>query len=216
MDRGPIRVLIVDDHELVADSLRRLLSDEEDIEVVAAVGTGADALTAAEEYGPDVVLMDFQLPDADGTDVAARLKERHPESKVVMVTGYADHMVLARALEAGCSGFVTKQQAAATAISAVRAASVGESVIEPALLSRLLPHLRRSGEQAVELTPREKEILELMAEGLSNQVMAERLGISINTVRNHIQNVLAKLDVHSKLEAVSTAVRRGMIRIRSG
>lgn len=216
MAKGPIRVLIVDDHELVAESLERLLADQSDIEVVGIAGTGAEALEMAAELRPDVVLMDFKLPDADGTDVARQVKERRPEAKVVMVTGYAEDAILIRAIEAGCSGFVTKQQASATVVSAVRAASVGESLIEPTLLARLLPRLRQTDRRTVDLTTRETEILKLVAEGLTNQAIAERLVISTNTVRNHVQNILTKLGVHSKLEAVATAVRRGMIRIGPG
>lgn len=208
-----IRVLIVDDHEMIAEALSRVLDAEKDIEIVGAVGSGAEALIAAERYKPDVVVLDYQLPDIDGAAIARDLLASHPNSRVIMLTGSTDDRVLMRAIEAGCSGYITKGDAVKELAGAVRAAHVGESVISPPMLARLLPRFQAGSraKSASELTKREMEIVQLLAEGLSNSEIAQQLTVSLNTVRNHVQNIITKLDAHSKLEAVSVAVRRGII-----
>lgn len=210
---GSIRVLIVDDHQMFAQALLRALSDEPDIEVVGVAGTVEEATAAVRMKQPDVVLMDYELPDGDGATATERIKHEVAGVKVVMVTSHVEEPVLVSAIEAGCSGFVTKHKAVEEVVAAVRAAAVGDALISPSMLARLLPKLRRSYRGiGSDLTAREIEILSLLAEGLSNQAIAERLVISLHTVRNHIQNVLTKLQAHSKLEAVSVAVREGIIR----
>lgn len=210
---SPIRVLIVDDHQMFAQGLLRALEREDGIEVVGMSGTVEDATAAARMKRPDVVLMDYELPDGDGAAATERIKQDVPGARVVMVTSHGDEAVLVSAIEAGCSGFVTKHKAIEEVVAAVRAAAAGEALISPSMLARLLPKLRRSYRgTGSDLTAREVEILALLAEGLSNQTIAERLVISLHTVRNHVQNVLTKLQAHSKLEAVSIAVREGIIR----
>lgn len=211
MDR--IRVLIVDDHEMVAQSLAEALRQAADIEVVGIAGTARAAREMVETAHPDVVLMDYRLPDGDGVGATGEIKAVIPEVKVVMVTSTDDDAVLVRALEAGCSGFVPKHRPVQELIDAVRAAHAGEALVSPPLLARLLPRLRPTSRGVgSDLTTRELEVLGLLAEGLSNQAVAERLTISLHTVRNHVQNILMKLGAHSKLEAVATAVREGIIR----
>jgi DNA-binding NarL/FixJ family response regulator len=208
-----IRVLIVDDHQMVAESLAAALQREADIELVGIVGTAIEAKRVAEARRPDVVLMDFRLPDQDGAAATEVIKARRPETQVVMVTSADDEAVLLRCLEAGCSGFIPKERPVRELVEAVRAVHAGEALVSPPMLARLLPRLRPSHRNAgTDLTPRELDILSLLAQGLSNQAIAERLGISRNTVRNHVQSILAKLEAHSQLEAVSTAVREGIIR----
>jgi two-component system, NarL family, response regulator DevR len=161
---------------------------------------------------PNVVLMDYQLPDQDGVAVTTQVKRQNPSVMVVMLTGSAEDRVLLSAIDAGCSGFLTKDRAAAEVVHAVRAAAVGEALISPALLARLLPKLNRTQRSLGEdLSDREREILGLLARGMTNKVIAAELFLSVNTIRNHVQSVLAKLGAHSKLEAVSTAVREGII-----
>jgi DNA-binding NarL/FixJ family response regulator len=207
-----VAVLIVDDHRMFGESLGRLLSDEDGIAVLGVATTGAEAVEAIEKLQPRVVLMDYQLPDQDGVTVAAQIKERDPEVMVVMLTGLGDDRVLLAAIEAGCSGFLTKDRAAAEVADAVRAAAAGEALISPALLARLLPKLNRTyREIGADLTDREREILGLLTKGLSNRAIAAELFLSLNTIRNHIQSILRKLGSHSKLEAVATAVREGVI-----
>ncbi len=213
-DRGvsPVGLLIVDDHRMFAESLARLLSDDDGIEVLGIAGSAMEAIDMAGGLRPRVVLMDYHLPDRDGVAAAAVIRDRNPEVMVVMLTGSSDDAILLAAIDAGCSGFLTKDRAAAEVAEAVRAAAAGEALISPAVLSRLLPKLART-QRAIgdDLSDREREILELLARGWTNKVIASELFLSVNTIRNHVQSVLAKLDAHSKLEAVSTAVREGII-----
>ena len=213
MSERPIRVLVVDDHRMFAESLVSLLEREHDLEITGQAASIAELKQALAGPEPDVVLMDYRLPDGDGIEGALLVRERRPEAQVVMLTGTSEDSVLLSAIEAGCAGFVTKDNAVDEAVSAIRAAASGEAVISPQMLSRLLPKLRREREEdtASPLTPRETEILTLLAEGHANQVIAERLTISLNTVRNHVQNLLSKLGAHSKLEAVAVAVRMGLL-----
>lgn len=208
-----ITVLIVDDHRMVAEGLAAALTAAGGIDVVGISATASDGVARVAVFRPDVVLMDFGLPDEDGATATERLKAYVPQAKVVMVTSSSDEHVLARAIEAGCSGFLTKDRPAAEVVDAVRAAAEGEALISSGLLARLLPRLRRAPEgRGSDLTPREREVLGLMAEGLGTAAIAERLTLSINTVRGHAQSILTKLGVHSKLEAVAVATREGILR----
>jgi DNA-binding NarL/FixJ family response regulator len=210
--RDLLRVLVVDDHQMFAESVARILGDEADLEVVGVVGNAADARAAAVTAQPDVVLLDFGLPDLDGAAAARLLREAHPSAQIVMLTGQVDDLVFAAAIEAGCVGFVTKDKASSELLSAVRAAGAGELAIPPGTLARLLPILRRDGQGAKpQLTAREQEVLELLVEGAATTTIAERLVVSPHTVRNHIQRILGKLEVHSKLEAVAVALRLGLV-----
>lgn len=207
-----IRVLIVDDHRMFAESLSRLLSDETDIEVVGIATSGAEALALTPHLRPTVVLIDFRMPGQDGVAIAAEIKRLDPATMVVMLTGSADDRTLLAAINAGCSGFLTKDRAASEVANAVRAAAAGEALISPGVLARLLPQLnpshRRTGS---DLTDRELEVLGLLARGLTARVVAADLHLSVNTVRNYTQSLLTKLNAHSKLEAVAIAVREGVI-----
>lgn len=212
-DNAPTRVLLVDDHQMVVQGLTRILSEQPDIDVVGSAASVEDACSAARLHQPDVVLMDYELPDGNGIQAAERIKADRPETKIVMVTSYTDEGVLIAAIEAGCSGYVTKHKVVEEVVEAVRAARAGEALISPAMLARLLPKLRPSKRGlGSDLTSREIEVLKLLAEGLSNSAIAQRLVISVHTVRHHVQNIITKLDVHSKLEAVATAAKEGLIR----
>lgn len=207
-----VSVLICDDHALVAEGLSVVLNREADITVVATAGTAADSVRSAEVDVPDVVLMDYELPDATGAQATASIKSVHPTAAVVMLTSHNTDDVLAEALEAGACGFMTKDAAVSDIVGAVRRAATGEALITREMLSRLLPRLRRSERpRHWELTPRELEVLRLLSHAASNEAMAERLSISVNTVRNHVANLMAKLGAHSRLEAVATATREGLL-----
>jgi DNA-binding NarL/FixJ family response regulator len=213
---APLRVLIVDDHEVFADGLAALLSGEPDVAVAGIASGVADAGALAAQVRPDVVLMDYELLDGTGIEATLAVRSACPTASVVMLTSYSDDTVLLAAIEAGCSGFLTKHRAGREVVDAVRTAAAGEVLISPALLARLLPRLRREPIRAASaLTARELQVLELLAEGLSNHAIADRLSVSHNTVRNHVQNLLAKLDAHSRLEAVATAVRQGLVERRA-
>jgi DNA-binding NarL/FixJ family response regulator len=208
-----IKVLVVDDHQMFAQTLELHLENEDDISVVAVATTAEEARALANEHQPDVVLMDYELPDTDGARAAEQIKSDRPETKVIMLTGFAEDDILVAAIEAGCSGYVTKHNAVDEVVSAVRAAAAGEALISPSMLARLLPKLRR-GYQGLgsDITPRELEVLRMLAEGLSNRAIADKMSISLHTVRNYVQSLLTKLQSHSKLEAVAAAVREGIIR----
>jgi DNA-binding NarL/FixJ family response regulator len=209
---GPIRVVITDDHAAFADGLAALISTEDDITVAGIANGVEEAVALVGRSRPDVVLMDYELGDGTGIDATVRVLERDPTAKIVMLSSYSDDAVLLAAIEAGCAGFVTKHRAGREVLDAIRAAAAGEALITPALLARLLPRLRREPiRQASALTARELQVLELLAEGRSNQAIADRLRVSLNTVRNHVQNLLTKLQAHSRLEAVAAAVREGLI-----
>ena len=208
----PIRVLIVDDHRMFADSLARLLRDDAGIDVLGVATNGVDTIDMCARLHPNVVLVDYQLPDTNGASLAADLKAADPTVMVVMLTASNDDRVLLDAIDAGCSGFLTKDRAATEVIDAVHSAAAGEAVISPMLLARLLPKLKRTHTAlGSDLTDRERATLRLLALGWSNKAIAVDLNLSLNTVRNYVQSILSKLDAHSKLEAVSTAVREGVI-----
>ena len=218
-DRGPgadtprpIRVLIIDDHEVLASSLAMVLDAEEDITAVGVATTLEQAQGMVGTAQPDVLLLDHRMPDGDGVAAIPTLVAARPTTGVVVLTASAADHVLLAAIEAGASGFLSKTRSLDEVTAAVRAAAAGESVISPELLARLLPRFGRGGPHAVDdLTEREREVLGLVAEGLSNAAIAERLVVSVHTVRNHIASLSTKLGAHSKLEALSIAVRRGLL-----
>lgn len=208
----PVRVLIVDDHEVFGTSLAFVLDSEPDLVAVGVAGTAAAALQSARSTAPDVILLDHRLPDGDGVSLIPALRAVRPTVQVVMLTATTSEHVLVAAMEAGAAGFIDKTRSLAEVVSAVRAAAAGESLISPRLLARLLPRLRRRDESASdELTGREHEVLGLLAEGLSNAEIAARMTVSVHTVRNHVANLSAKLGAHSKLEVLAIAVRRGLV-----
>lgn len=209
----PVRVVICDDHRLVAQGLAMLLGAHPDMDVVGIAATVAEVRRLCAARRPHVVLMDYALPDGDGVAATAAIKAAHPEVKVVMLTSFVDEEVLVAAIEAGCSGYVTKAKGAEELSAAVRLAAEGEALVSADMLARLLPRLRRSHRGVgSDLSTRERQVLDLLADGASKETIAARLVLSTNTVRNHIQNVLVKLGAHSRLEAVATAAREGLIR----
>ena len=207
-----IRVLIVDDHEVLASSLAKTLDTEPDLRSVGVAGSLKRAAELIPTSAPDVLLLDHRLPDGDGVAAIGRLRELRPSMAVIVLTASASEHLMVAAIEAGVSGFLSKTRSLAEVTSAVRAAAVGEAVISPEMLARLLPRLGGTGRVgAATLTEREREILGLIAQGLSNAAIAERLVVSVNTVRNHVANLLAKLGARSKLEALSIAIRDGLL-----
>jgi two-component system, NarL family, response regulator NreC len=212
-----IRLLLVDDHEVVRTGLRMLLESQSDIKILAEASTGAEAIQMALEFKPDVVVMDITLPDITGIEATRRLKERQPEIAVVALTIHEDEQYFFEMLQAGASGYVPKRAAPEDLITAIRAAFAGEIYIYPSLAKALVSdYLGRSrtdpGEVSLEaLTPREEEVLELLADGLTNDEIAEQLVISRHTVARHRENLMGKLNLHSRSELVKYAIRKGLI-----
>ena len=213
MTEDTIRVLLVDDHDAVALGLRALVDDADDIDVVAIAGSVADAIAAADRHSPQVVLVDYRLPDGTGADLARALRETDDPPAVVMISGDADRRVLGLALEAGCVGFVSKQADRDDLVESIRAAAAGDSYFTRDMLKHLA-HLRRFDQVDVaQLADREIEVLQLTADGMSPDEIAEELFLSPHTVKNHLRHAMAKLDAHTKLDAVVKAVRARLISI---
>jgi DNA-binding NarL/FixJ family response regulator len=209
-----VRVLLVEDHEMVASGISALLDAEPDLEVVRWARTGAEAVDAYLEQRPDAVLMDYALPDATGTSVTAQLRERDPDACVLLVTGHEQSQrVIGEALDAGCAGFVSKERSVSDLANAIRAAVHGAAVF-PADLLAAVTKKRISGGGNAELTAREREVLELLAQGRSTDEIQEQLFVSQHTVRNHVRSVLNKLHARTKLEAVVIAARSGLVDLR--
>ena len=207
-----VRVLIVDDHRMFAESLVRLLDDEDDFEVLDIAGSVDDARRLTAEQHPDVALVDYLLPDGDGATAAIELRGIDPNMKVVLLSGSLDDAMLLRsAVDSGCVGLFTKDRTATELVEALRAAGDGETLFTRSSLVRLLREPDPSATPPGDLTPREHEILVLLVDGCSNADIAARLAMSVNTVRNHNQAILRKLGVRSRLEAAAAAVRTGLV-----
>ena len=208
----PIRVVIVDDHRMVAESVAAALDRSADISVVATASSCAEGLREVRRHLPDVLLLDQRLPDGNGTDLLPSIRAASPTTRTVLLTGSVSDEVVRLALEGGCVGFLTKGERAATLVDAVRKVAAGEAVLSAQDLQRMM---RGSAPGQVkignDLTARERDVLALLAEGLSTQVIAETLFLAHTTVRNHIQSVISKLGAHSKLEAVAIARRENII-----
>ena len=207
-------MLLVEDHEMVAEGLARLLGDQPDIEPVGVASTIDDAVQVARRQRPDLVLMDYRLPDGDGVHGTRRLLEEVPDANVVVLTAQPDEIVLEGALGAGACAFVSKQAPAADLIAAVRAAAAGDSYFTPDVLTKLVRLRRRPGGTGTQtLHPREREVLQLVADGRSVAQIAAELHLSPHTVRNHVRHAMQKLGVHTRLEAVVAAARVGLVRL---
>lgn len=203
-----IRLMLVDDHEMVVQGLGRILGLEEDIDVIATAHSVGEGVAAADAHLPDVILMDYHLPDGDGISAAARIKIEHPDIRIVLLTGSDDPDALRRAVDAGCLGYIDKARSIDELVAAVRIAATGHVVISANDLTSIVTGARSD---VARLTRREREILFLVAEGLSNKTIADRLVLSVHTVRTHVQTILAKLGAHSKLEAIAVAKRRKLM-----
>jgi len=207
-----MKVLLVDDHEMFTELLTHQLSEHRDIEVTGVAHTAAEALATVRDDPPDVAVLDYRLPDGDGAALARQLRRDHPGLRMVMLTGYRGEATLRAAVESGCCGFITKNRAVDELAAGVRTAHAGGSFIPPDLMARALPDFQRDSKLiTAKLTDRERQIMQLVAKGASNRAIAERLHISLHTVRNHVQRIITKLGAHSKLEAVSEATRLGFL-----
>jgi two-component system, NarL family, response regulator DevR len=215
---GPITVLIVEDHRLMVEGLASLLGDEPDLKVVGTAGTVKDAIEAARTLQPQVVVMDFRLPDGNGAEATERIRQEHPEVAVLFLSADVSDDAMMRAVDAGACGYVSKGASAEELTSAIKRAGEGEFLLPAATMSRLLARQREARRaQAAkdkledDLTSREQEVLKMMAAGLDNYDIAEKLGIGYGTVRSHVRGVLEKLGARSRLQAVALARDSGLI-----
>ncbi|MDT7538130.1 MAG: hypothetical protein QOI82_1715 [Actinomycetota bacterium] len=217
----PIRVLVVDDHALFRRGLQMVLEQEPDIEVVGEASDGSEAVQKASDTLPDIVLMDVRMPKRGGIDACTAIHDAVPSTKIIMLTISDEEADLYDAIKAGAMGYLLKEISIEEVASAIRAVHGGQSLISPSMASKLLTEFasmikRTDDRQQVptpRLTDREMEVLKLVAKGLNNRDIAKQLFISENTVKNHIRNILEKLQLHSRMEAVVYAVREKLLEI---
>ncbi len=213
-----IRLLLVDDHQVVRSGLRMLLASESDVEIVGEAGTAQEALDAVRQLKPTVVLMDIGLPDLSGIEATREIKRTNPEVAVVALTIHEDEEYFFKMLEVGAEGYVPKRAAPEELLTAIRAAAAGEVYLYPSLAKLLVKDYLaqdRSIDKASTLdglTDREQEVLRYLAEGANNEEIAEALVISIKTVARHRENIMHKLGLHSRAELVRYAIRKGIIK----
>jgi two-component system NarL family response regulator len=214
-----IRVLICDDHALFRRGLIMVLESEEGIDVVAEAEDGEEAITKAEDTAPDVVLMDVRMPRMSGIEATRAIADAVPSAKILMLTVSDEEEDLYEAVKAGATGYLLKEISIEEVANAIRAVVTGQSLISPSMASKLLSEFNNLAKQAQQkiqvpkLTERELQVLKLVAQGMSNREVAEDLFISENTVKNHVRNILEKLHLHSRMEAVVYAVREKLLDI---
>ena len=212
-----IKLILADDHAVVRSGLRMLLEVQPDIEIIAEVETGTDAVRQTRLLKPDIVLMDIQMPGLNGIEATKQIKELAPQTAVLALTMHEDDQYFFEMLHAGASGYVPKRAAPDELLTAIRAVGRGEVYLYPSLASRLVQdYLKRaeSDDQSLVydcLTPREREVLTLIAEGLSNAEIAGKLVIRVKTVDRHRENIMRKLNLHSRIDLVKYALRIGLI-----
>jgi DNA-binding NarL/FixJ family response regulator len=221
-DRAPVRVLLADDQRLVRESLGTLLGLLDGIELLATAADGEEAIALCDEHHPEVVLMDLRMPRLDGIEATARLRERHPEVRVVALTTYADDESVLGALRAGARGYLTKDASGEDIRAAILTVAAGDAALDPAVQHHVVAALAGDGaahgnrsspvasELPDELTPREAEVLVLIAEGLTNAEIAERLVVSPTTIKSHINHLFTKAGLRDRAQAVNYAYRTGI------
>lgn len=206
-----VRLLICDDHPVVRTGLRGMLAGEPDFEVVGEARDGEEAVSLAGWLGPDVVLMDLRMPEVDGVEAISRIKARHSEMQVLVLTTYESDADILRAIEAGATGYLLKDTPREELFEAIRLAAEGRAPLDPTVAARIMHRMRGPSEEA--LSAREMEILGLVARGTSNKGIARELWISETTVKSHMLHIFEKLGVADRTAAVTTALRRGIIRL---
>lgn len=211
-DFSEVRVFLLDDHEIVRRGLRELIDSEDGLCVVGEAGTVEEALSRVPAVRPDVAVLDVRLPDGSGVEACRVLRERMPELQCLMLTSFADDEALFSAILAGAAGYVLKQIKGNDLIGAIRKVARGESLLDPAMAGRVMERIRQGQQEASQLdhlSDQERRILDLLAEGLTNRQIAERMFLAEKTVKNYVSNLLAKLGMHRRTEAAVYAARLG-------
>lgn len=211
-----IRLILVDDHAVVRSGIRMLLEAQSDIEIIGEADSGAKAIKMVAEHQPDVVLMDVQMPDMNGIEATEKIKELNEETAVLALTMYENDQYFFEMLKAGASGYVPKRAAPDELVNAIRTVRRGNVYLYPTMATLLVQNYLGEGESEEdnsldELTPREQEVLVLIAEGLTNPEIADKLVISVKTVDRHRENIMRKLNMHSRIDLVKYAIRKGLI-----
>jgi len=208
-----IRLLVVDDHEVIRKGLASLLAGT-DIEIVAEAASGAEALTQAQEHTPDVILLDIRMPDGDGLSTLSKLRAEVPQCKIVMLSTYDNPTYIARAVALGANDYVLKGSPRASLVATIQAAAAGESPCPAGELRRIAATMatrKAIDDEDVPLTQRETQVLRHVALGLSNKEIAKSLEISVETVKEHVQNLMRKIEVRDRTQAAVWAVRKGLV-----
>ncbi|WP_143414932.1 response regulator transcription factor [Geobacillus sp. E263] len=222
------RIAIIDDHQLFREGMKRILEFEENFEVVAEGADGSEALSIVEEHRPDIVIMDINMPNINGVEATKQLIETYPDTKVVVLSIHDDENYVMRALQTGATGYLLKEMDADTLIEAVKIVAEGGSYLHPKVTHNLIREYRRLASEKGEnkerkrevrwplhlLTRRECEVLQLLADGKSNRGIGEALYISEKTVKNHVSNILQKLNVNDRTQAVVVAIKNGWVEVR--
>jgi DNA-binding NarL/FixJ family response regulator len=211
-----IRILIVDDHPVVREGIGSMLKREPDFKIVGEATNGLEAIEKVRELSPDIVLMDLRMPELDGVEAMIRIKAENTDVKFIILTTFSDDEYIFRGIAAGARAYLLKDAPRAELFSAIRTVSKGESQIQPVVASRVLDKLAELSKKppaAETLSDRETEVLKLMAKGVSNKELADQLSITQSTVKTHITSIFQKLNVTTRTEAVTTALRKGIIQL---
>lgn len=209
---SPIRVMLVDDHSMVRMGLATVLQGYDDMELAGEAASGEEAVQRCAEVVPDVILMDMVLPRMSGTEATRLIRAQQPQVQVLILTSFDEGRLVMDALEAGAIGYLLKDVSASDLVRAIRAAHAGRATLSPQAAQGLVQEANSPPKPGLELTPREREVLTLMVEGLNNGQIGDRLTISASTVKSHVSHVLSKLDVATRTEAVTLALRQHIVR----
>jgi DNA-binding NarL/FixJ family response regulator len=209
---APLRVMLVDDHEIVRDGIKAMLDAEDDIVVTAQAGTVREAIDEAHRTRPDVVVMDVRLADGSGIEATREIRADHPDTRVLMLTSFADDEALFASIMAGASGYVLKQVKSGDLLRAIRAVGAGDSLLDPSVTNAVLERLRKGkhlmkDEKLARLSPQEERILTLVADGRTNKEIGEELHLAEKTVKNYVSSILSKLEVARRAEAAAYLAR---------
>lgn len=210
----PIQLLVADDHEVVRLGLKTLLEQVPDFVIVGEAGSGREAVAKVGQLHPDVIIMDVRMPDGSGIEACRAIRAEHPQTKVIMLTSYSDSEAVMGSVLAGADGYLLKQVGSRELVDAIRTVASGRSLLDPSVTAKVLAQLRELAEArtgAMEtLTPQERKVLRLLAEGKTNKEISEELFLTEKTVRNYVSNILAKLNLSNRTEAATYAIRRGL------
>jgi DNA-binding NarL/FixJ family response regulator len=210
--KAPLRVMLVDDHEIVRDGIKAMLDTEDDVVVTAQAGTVREAIDEAHRTRPDVVVMDVRLADGSGIEATREIRADHPDTRVLMLTSFADDEALFASIMAGASGYVLKQVKSGDLLRAIRAVGAGDSLLDPSVTSAVLDRLRKGkhlmkDEKLARLSPQEERILALVADGRTNKEIGDELNLAEKTVKNYVSSILSKLEVARRAEAAAYLAR---------
>ncbi len=215
--REKTRILLADDHPLLREAMRSSIDQQEDMEVVGEAGDGEEAVRLTLEMEPDIVIMDIVMPRLNGIEASKRIKTANPTTAVLMLTAYDDDRYVLGLLEAGAAGYLLKSARIRDVVEAIRTIRMGESVLHPSIIAKLLAHTGQTGKESAKprrehlLSAREMQVMRLVAKGMSNKDIAVHLGLTVRTVKAHLSNIFVKLDVASRTEAILKGLREGWL-----